>query len=261
MKISKLKYPSICLILLLMLFLGCDKEQIIIEPEVELEAGIETFYVENLATDSLATSSSSTKPMYYSLEKNQVVSEEYALTTEWDICFAGTYNGTIYVNNGNSTVSPGSGGPGKGLLYMHMLDNIESQYYAEPGEPLASLPSFELFDDAFDMTKEVPVSDEGFDSEYLYLDFFGTQKFGWAYYDFYGKMFPDSDPALTSHVCYSLPRVIIVKTAKGNYAKLIIYSMYKDAPTVPDRTISPGFLTLKYSIQRDGSTNLDHTLE
>ncbi len=68
-------------------------------------------------------------------------------------------------------------------------------------------------------------------------------------------MFPDNPQK--KHVVYTMPRVMIVKTHKGHYAKLIMENIYKDSPANPDRTNKPGYITFRYSIQMDGSTNLN----
>jgi hypothetical protein len=87
------------------------------------------------------------------------------------------------------------------------------------------------------------------------LDHFQNNFDGWGYYDFYGSLFPD-DPK-KAHVVYAMPRVIVVKTTKGHYAKVIIENIYKDNPAAPSRDNKPGYVTFRYAIQMDGSKNLD----
>ena len=54
-------------------------------------------------------------------------------------------------------------------------------------------------------------------------------------------------------------RVILLKTATGNYAKMEITNYYKGAPANPTSTDPSGYYTFRYSIQTDGSTALNTT--
>lgn len=218
------------------------------------------YTVANLAADTLATSSGNATPLYYSLEQNKVIPAAEVQTGNWDIAFLSIYNSSIAANNGTATTSPGYGGPGKGGIYLLQYEDIDEQYYDEAGKPLKALPARSLFEDAFNRTTTVTVADDQFlTGKRIDLDYFSGTKSGWAYYDFYGQMYPDRPSSEKGHVCYAMPRPILVRTAKGNYAKLIIYSMYKDAPADPDRSHKVGFLTFKYAIQKDGSKNLNIT--
>ncbi|MBT1689051.1 HmuY family protein [Dawidia soli] len=216
------------------------------------------YTIANLAADTLATSSGNATPLYYSLEQNKAVPASQVQTANWDIAFLSIYNSSIAANNGSATSSPGYGGPGKGGLYLLQYEDIDEQYYDEGGKPLKALPARSLFEDAFNRTTSVAVADEDFlTGKRIDLDYFGGTKSGWAYYDFYGQMYPDRPSDEKAHICYALPRPILVRTARGNYAKVILYSMYKGAPEDPDRSHKAGFLTFKYAIQKDGSKNLD----
>lgn len=232
------------------------------KPETETPGAVTSavYTVVNLVADSTATSVSNATPLYYSLEDNKIIPASQKQTANWDIAFLGIYNSSIAPNNGNGQYSPGYGGPGKGGIYLLKYSDIDAQYYDTPGKPLKALPARSLFDEAFTRTTTVPISDDAFiTSKYIELDYFASSLDGWAYYDFYGQMFPNQPKDEKSHICYALPRPIIVRTAKGNYAKVIIYSMYKGAPENPDRSYKPGFITLKYAIQKDGTTNLNIT--
>lgn len=229
------------------------------EPEdstVVIETGVYT--LANVAADTAATSSAAAKPFYYSLEDQRVVPASQVQTSNWDIVFTGTYNSSIYANNGTAQYSPGYGGPGKGGIYMVIDQQIDAGYYGGAGQVLKSIPARSLFDTAFARVKTVPVNDNEFKTnESIGLDYFSGSSSGWAYYDFYGTMFPDQPYDSVTHVCYNMPRTLVVRTAKGNYAKLIIYSIYKGAPEKPTRSYRPGFITFKYAIQKDGSKNLN----
>lgn len=226
------------------------------EHEEPVTSGVYT--VVNLAADSTATSVSNAVTLYYSLEENRIIPASQKQTANWDIAFLGIYNSSIAANNGTGQFSPGYGGPGKGGIYLLKYADIDAQYYGTPGQPLKSPPARALFDEAFNRITTVPVADDQFlTSKFIELDYFGPSKDGWAYYDFYGQMYPDRPSSEKSHICYALPRPLIVRTAKGNYAKIIIFSMYKGSPDDPDRSDKAGFITLKYAIQKDGTKNLD----
>ena len=227
------------------------------EEEVkEITTGVYT--LKNLVTDSAATFASGAQPVYYSLEDGRVVPPSQAQTNKWDICFNGSYNSSICANNGSLSKSPGYGGPGKGAVFMVINSEIDDNYYNGPGNVIKNVPSRDLFNQAFDAVKTADVAVDIWDIDGIIgLDYFSGTASGWSWYDFYGQLFPDKSYDLVGHVAYALPRVLIVKTAKGNYAKLVIYSLYKDAPESPDRTYKPGFVTMKYAIQKDGTTNLN----
>jgi hypothetical protein len=226
--------------------------------EEEPVSGIYT--VANLAADTLATSAGDATPLYFSLEQNKVIPASEVQTGNWDLAFLSIYNSSIAANNGAATTSPGYGGPGKGGIYLLQYEDIDSQYYDEGGKPLKALPARSLFEDAFTRTTTVTIADDQFlTGKRIDLDYFGGTKSGWAYYDFYGQMYPDRPSNEKAHICYAMPRPILVRTAKGNYAKVILYSMYKDAPADPDRSHKAGFLTFKYAIQKDGTKNLNIT--
>ena len=52
-------------------------------------------------------------------------------------------------------------------------------------------------------------------------------------------------------------KVIMLRTATGNYAKLEVVSYYKDAPATPAATSPSGYYTFRYLYQPDGSRNLN----
>ncbi|GAA0525887.1 HmuY family protein [Chitinophaga japonensis] len=222
-------------------------------PGEEVVTGVYT--VSDLAADTSATSSGAATTLYYSLARNQVVPASQVQTNNWDIAFTGIYNSSVYVNNGQSQYSPGYGGPGRGAIALAMYADIEAQYYDAAGHRLASIPVRTLFDQAFDRVTTA-VADDAFNGyPSVELDYFLGTGDGWAWYDFYGVLYPGR--ADKAHVAYALPRPLIVRTAKGNYAKVVIYSLYKGAPVDPDRSHKPGYISFKYAIQQDGSRNLD----
>ncbi|MDJ1505239.1 HmuY family protein [Xanthocytophaga agilis] len=228
------------------------------DPQEPVEVTTGVYKVVNLAADTTATSSENANTLYYSLENGKAVSSSMSQTDQWDIAFLQTYNSSIAANNGKGLYSPGYGGPGKGGIYLVINQDVDAAYYTSAGKPIKEIPDSTLFQQAFSAIKTVPVSDDKFlISDYIGLDYFQGSGAGWAWYDFYNELFPDRPASEKAHVAYALPRPIIVRTAKGNYAKVIIYSVYKDAPANPDRSNKAGYITFSYAIQKDGSKNLD----
>lgn len=223
---------------------------------VDVKTGVYT--LADLAADTNATSGAAARAFYYSLEDQKTIPASQVQTANWDIAFTGTYNSTILINNGKAKYSPGYGGPGLGGIYLVKDAAIDAEYYVGPQKALKAVPARRLFDSAFAHVKTVPVTDDQLlTNDGIGLDYFGPSTDGWAFYDFYGLQFPDANPDSVAHICYSMPRTLIIKTAKGHYAKMVIYSIYKDAPELPTRAHKPGFVTFKYAIQKDGSKQLD----
>lgn len=214
------------------------------------------YSVVNLVADTNATSSGDAVSLYYSLEENRVVPASQRQTGNWDIVFYGIYNSSVYPNNGAATGSPSYGGPGKAQIYIVTDREFDAQYYDTLNfKPLVLPIPRNLFSQAFDAVKTVPVDDSKFNNKDVGLDHFQNERDGWGYYDFYGVLFPGNPKK--AHVVYTMPRVMIVKTHKGHYAKVMIENIYKDNPEDPDRDNKPGFVTFRYAIQMDGSKNLD----
>jgi hypothetical protein len=161
------------------------------------------------------------------------------------------------VNNGQAKLSLGYGGAGKGGMYLVVDHKFDVQFYDTLNYVPTVLPvPAQLFDSALHIIKSVGIADAQFISNNLIsLDHFQGSGDGWGYYDFYGTLFPND--AKKAHIVYTLPRAILIRTAKGHYAKIVIKSIYKDAPANPNRDNKPGYLSFSYVIQMDGSKNLD----
>ncbi|MES2454661.1 MAG: HmuY family protein [Bacteroidota bacterium] len=206
----------------------------------------------------MSTGDGNFKPVYYSLEDGRAIPAEYAATDKWDIAFTSIYNSSIWANHGeaifeNGNKAPGYGSPARGGLYLVKDSGVEAKYYDESKQQPKQVPiAKDLLDEAYDNLKTVSVNDNQLLSRgYLSLDHFLGSGAGYAFYDFYGAMFPgDKERA---HIVYNLPRPILIKTAKGNYAKLIIYSFYKDSPLSPTLQSQAPYITFKYIILKDGS--------
>ncbi|MGC4232641.1 MAG: HmuY family protein [Niabella sp.] len=246
---------------MLLLLAACGKDKSITDPkddEPDPVTGVKTGVYEqvNLAADINATSAQDAKTLYFSLEENKVIDESQKFTTKWDIAFGGIYNSSILINNGKSSISPGYGGAGIGAVYLVVDRKFDAQYYDTTNFYVKTLPiPVHLFDASFNAVKTAPDDSKMKTHALISLDHFQSTDDGWAYYDFYGMLFPGNPKK--SHVVYTMPRTFVVKTAKGKYAKICIQSIYKDKPENPDRDSKPGYLTFKYAIQKDGSKNLD----
>ncbi|MGE7773383.1 HmuY family protein [Chitinophaga sp. NPDC101104] len=247
-------------LLAIVLLAACSKDDAPPKPEEPGGSGgnpvkTGTYRVVNLVADTNATSAGDAVSLYYSLEENRVVSASQRQTGNWDIVFYGIYNSSIYPNNGNATGSPGFGGPGKAEIAVIVDRKFDAAYYDTIHFKPTKLPiPAALWSEAFNKVTAVSAGLR-FVTRDIGLDHFLGGFDGWGYYDFYGSLFPGNPQK--AHVVYTLPRVMIVKTHKGRYAKLIMESIYKGSPPNPDRTHKPGYITFRYSIQMDGSTNLN----
>ncbi|MFY0252478.1 HmuY family protein [Chitinophaga sp. 30R24] len=230
-----------------------------VTPEEPAGENVKTgvYVINNMVADTSASSAISAATIYYSLEQNRIIPASQAQTSNWDIAFTGIYNSSIAPNNGKAANSPGFGGPGKGAVYLLRDGGVETQYFDNSNyKPLKAPIPQTLFETAFVNVKSVTVAETDFvTNDYIGLDHFMGTGYGYAFYDFYGALFPDN--VKKTHIVYTLPRTIIVKTAKGKYAKLLITSVYKDSPQDPTRDNKTGYLSFKFAIQTDGSKNLD----
>lgn len=264
-----------CCGLLLAPFVACSDKGETPEPEPilpELPAitvtSSGTYTVNNLPGDTTqtmsgqdVTSDGNFQTIYYSLEDGRAIPKEYAATDKWDIAFAGIYNSSIWANHGEVQFEDGSKGPGfgstgRGGLHLVVDSEVDSKYYDSNTHKPKVLPiPFSYLDEAYNKIAEVPAAAQAklLSNGYLNLDHFLGSGDGYAFYDFYGTMYPGN--AKKSHVVYNMARPIIIKTAKGNWAKVIIYSFYKNKPEDPDRDDKAPFISFKYTILKDKSTD------
>ncbi|WP_217652316.1 HmuY family protein [Sinomicrobium oceani] len=151
--------------------------------------------------------------IYFSLENKEGVKASYQKSNLWDLSFSGIANSDIDVNNGSVRSSLGYGATGVGAIY--------------------------ITDRSFEEVTDIP--DE---SQFRYrvsLDENGAfgNGLGWALYDWGGEIVADASYE-KQHVAYALGnpltlnngknlvRTLVVKTAKGYYAKIKMISVYKD---------------------------------
>jgi hypothetical protein len=169
-------------------------------------------------------------PMFFSLERFSSIGIGYRSTDRWDISFSGMYRSTISGNNGSRA------GFGYGTSAIGGLVVLDAAF-----DDVTQIPD----DSKFQYPGSTGLDDQGA---------FGLP-LGHVVYTFFGNFLrPDKmkdidnpDPAIQAevnayqHMMYCLsqrtvetfknvhplrPRTIIIKTAKGNYAKMETQSMY-----------------------------------
>jgi len=174
--------------------------------------------VENFKGDTEADDESDkTIPIYYSLEDNKARAASYARTNRWDMSFSNIKNSAIAGNYGKDSRNLGSGNNAIGGIYI-----LEK-----------------TFDEVVDVPKDAVFKTDGFGYGTDDRGAFGTG-IGWYLYDFGGAYGPP-------HVAYAQSdRTLIVRTAKGNYAKVRMISIYKDAPEHPDTHTPSPYFTFEY---------------
>lgn len=199
------------------------------------------------------TAESTPKPFYFSLETGKIVDSADKNSDNWDICFNSIYNSTITVNNATlENASIGKGKTAKGQIKLVSFTALENQYYNGAGQGIYSLPTKSMLDSAFSLATSIDTTQWNALGQ-IGLDYFPGSEPGWAWYDFSGSLFPDKPADEVAHVAYALPRVLEIKTAHGYYAKLIIYSVYQNAPAIPTRQDAAVYLTFKYQFNNTKS--------
>lgn len=228
--------------------LEAELEEEIIEEEEQDEDSDDLFYqlirIENLATngsiDPDIEPTASRPTIYFSLEDSTVRDNLYLKTNQWDISFGSIYNSFIGANNGDNPDNLGFGANGIGGIM--------------------------ILEENFDNVIEVPSDDEfltgraviGTDSQGAFGDIgLGV---GWYLYDFGGTVMGDGSYN-KMHVAYALQdtRTIVVRTARGNYAKVRMISCYQDAFTPEEwfRDTPHMYFTFEYVMVPAGSTSFE----
>ena len=186
------------------------------------------------------------KPVYFSLEKKAAVDPDYVKTDRWDISFSALYRSFIGGNNGSNSTNFGSGGPGKGGVVC-----VERAF-----DEVTAIPDAAQFKTGSAL---IGTDDHGA---------FG-QGIGYYLYDFGGTVIGDGTYE-KQHVAYCLgngitkkdgekvpPRTIIVRTAKGHFAKIRMLSVYKDLlnPSTWTRNAPHMYFSFQYILVKAGITS------
>lgn len=191
--------------------------------------------VTNFAGD---TSDTDHTKFYFSLEKERPAPGDSLLTKGWDVSFSGTFNTSIGGNFGADDAtgtSFGKGGTGAGGVLI----------VTKPFAEVTQVPADSVFS-----TKAAAF---GLDAAG-----FAGSGIGWAVYDFAGNLRATlgfgGNGATQAHTVWARPdRTIIVRTTAGNYAKVQIISLYKDAPTEPTTKDAAPYFTFQYVIAKPGT--------
>ena len=186
--------------------------------------------------------------LYYSLADNKEVTADYRKTNRWDVAFSGLYSSFMSGNNGADAGNFGAGTDATGGICI----------LEQPFDEVTSIPA----DDQFKTGKEIYGTDEN--------GSFGVGK-GWYLYDFDGDQVRDGAYD-NRHIAYALgepltlkngktvgARTLVLKTAKGDYAKIKMISVYKNIFKREDflRTSPKMYFTFEYVMVPKGSTKFE----
>lgn len=253
LKSSLLQTIPILLAAVIFIFSACSKGDGTEAEEPEGTGTAVPFYklqrVENLAVETDDENPTAEKTeVLFSLEFKKEQPLSYARTNLWDLSLSGLYNSFMGGNNGSNSSNYGTGGPGKGGIMI--VD--------KPFDEVISIPADSEFKTAKGL---IGTDDSGAFGE-------GT---GWYLYDFGGLVMGDGSFD-KQHVAYALGnaltkangqpapiRTVVLRTAKGNYAKIKMISCYKDAYT-PEKMLrnTPHmYFTFEYVIVPAGSTKFE----
>lgn len=186
--------------------------------------------------------------IYYSLENNKPMSADYQQTNRWDLAFGGLLNSFVSGNNGSNSTNSGYGNTAKGGITI-----VEKS-----------------FDEVTDVPADVQFKTGG---QLIGTDNYGEfgEGIGWYLYDFAGIIVRDGAYE-NQHIAYALdrpltlkngtvvpPRTVIIRTAKGNYAKIKLISLYKDQFERAEwtRSSSKVYFTFEYVLVPAGSTKFE----
>jgi hypothetical protein len=254
---AKSVLPGIAVMLMVSMFMtACKKETTSAAPGNNTDTIAVTadtvFYKLFRAQNFAATTSddASTVPvtLYYSLETRKEITATFAKTRQWDIAFGGLYNSFLSGNNGANGANYGSGSSGVGGILI-----LEQAFDA-----VTTVPADAQFKTGANVVGTDDAGDYG-------------QGMGWYLYDFGGVHVRNNDYE-NQHVAYALadtlrladgstlkPRTVVVKTAKGNYAKIRMISCYKDLFKQAEwhRSAPHMYFTFEYVLVPAGSTRFE----
>lgn len=162
----------------------------------------------------------------FSLEQNKEIDSKYAKTRLWDISFDNMFSSFIDINNKKDGYGQdGIGGGGIIMIkkkFEDVIDIPSDIEFRTGGEPYGP-----------DASGDMAVSG--------YPD-------GWFRYDY------------NTHVCYPIEdHTLVVRTARGNYAKLEIQSVYKDELDREKWTKNSKmtYYTFRYVLAKKGSKTFE----
>lgn len=192
------------------------------------------FYYKLERVENFASATDKATKIYFSFKTKKEVEATQVKTMEWDMAFGGMMTSLI---SGNNSVDAANYGVGSNAI---------------GGIAIVEKP--------FDQVTDVPAESEfktgkdvyGMDKEGAY----GTGT-GWYLYDMSGTIKGDGSEQ-KKHVAYAMPekRTLVIRTAKGDYAKIKMISLYKDAFTADKmfKDTPKSFFTFEYVVVPKGST-------
>jgi len=222
-QLNRTKYITL-LCIGLAIHTACSKSDPVTEPVVEPPKEEESntglynklITVRDFAATDKNDGNNAAPTVYYSLETNKGIPETHRQTRNWDIAFSNIFNSHVSGNNGANNTNFGYGNNATGGILI--LEKAFDEVTEVPADA-----EFKVIGDAIGMDQN---GDEG-------------NGVGWLLYDFYGRLVREH-AIQNEHVAYALgsgltlksgkvikPRTLIVRTAKGNYAKIRPVSMYK----------------------------------
>lgn len=225
--ISKTIKISSLLILTAGILSSCKKDK---EPAEETS----DFYYKLERVENFASATDKATTIYFSFNTKKEVAGTQVKTADWDMAFGGMLTSFISGNNGADATNYGAGSNAVGGVAI-----IE-----KPFDQVTDMPATTEFKTGKDVI--------GTDKEGA----IGTET-GWYLYDMNGTIKGDGS-AMKKHVAYAMPekRTLVIRTAKGDYVKIKMISLYKNAFTADKMFLNTPmpFFTFEYVVVPKGST-------
>lgn len=235
---------------MLLLAMGACSKSDHAEPEEETEETVTVPYytlhrVENYQATTNGDADAVPATVFFSLESKANIDLEYARSNRWDLAFGGLFNSFLSGNNGANTANFGYGTTSAGgiLILEQAFDDV------------VDIPADADFKTGADLIGTDDAGDYGAGTGWYLYDFNGT-RMGDGSYDTQHVAYAMSNSLTLNSGATTTPRTIVVRTAKGNYAKLRILSCYKDAFTIGEwsRDVPHMYFTFEYVLVPAGST-------
>lgn len=206
-----------------------DPEEVV-EPETPEHTFNTLLTIKNLHTPYEGTQ----KFTLFSLEQGTTIDEKYAKTRLWDISFDNLFSS--FINANNKKEGYGKDGLGDGGIIL-----LNQKF-----EDVVNIP-----EDAEFKTGDTPYGNDKSG------DWSDTD--GWFLYDMLGTIRGEGAEG-KEHVCYPLEdRTLVIRTARGNYAKLKIKSVYKDELDPANWSVKSAktYYTIDYVLAKKGSKTFE----
>ncbi|GAA4322879.1 hypothetical protein GCM10023149_23480 [Mucilaginibacter gynuensis] len=197
-------------------------------------------------------------PLYFSLEKFSSVRISYKTTNRWDMAFHGNSRSEIAGNNGKvSGLGYGSASVGGIILtnqpYSTVTEIPDDSQFQVPGrsgldaigffgEPMGHV-AYTFFGNIFRPDKVLGYSDSSYDPP-VQIEAAKYAHMMYALSEDFAKAFP-----VTTNGDSTKCRTLLVRTAKGNYAKVEMLSYYKNTIDPFEMNRGKGYaISLRYMV-------------